>query len=1128
MKNKKNDLTKPSTLFDYFLIIGVDPRIALDNYLYNTNIDELNIFYINDEINPKILSKFPPLKKPYIDINSSIIELCFPNGYKIEKFETQPEPVIEHLILDNSFYSMEYLLKYVTVLKFYESFENYFLLKNEIRKQLGEEYVHNSWKLFGTGKKNTKFKSVNNLYEIISDKNRKKSEFQINSDTSLSKNLPIFKKYFFPKIICLVSVFPFFNEQEKIINQIYNYYTEKAEKKIPLEKIILTVLLNIPIPPKGLVELKYNLLPNYEKILIKNQKMNELSNINIQLKLIFEKFSINKILIIFFNIVFESKILFFGTKLTELTYFIHGMISLLFPFQYSFQISSSIPREAFDVLESISPFILGFNYQFNKNFFTKNKIDSNDLNLFIIDLDNNSLKRIGKDNLPHIPPIIFSKLYNELNQIFGTKKNIKNIDFNKVRNIFLYFFVDIMNNYENYLNKDYFMKKSTNTGLKSLFKIGEFLEFHKDNKDFYQKFIDTQMFSDFITKKLIPKDKKENLEILFFDESIQKKYPKKVPKKQKKNIVFINSKLYDFSTTYDIPQAKILSKIEKKFLENEDENNNMLLFGTKIFEKKNKKNEIEYSFKYYLFPVLNKNFYESMPSNEYFLSPENALNSDLDKINTEILIKSMSITINNKNNYEIEMQNYIYLTYIELWGFCYWYLDASEKDKKFLELMKILDKATNHEMDLFENLFKALFKFREIDKILTLYEILLKYKITPSSYIFSLVNKFLKKKNNNNNNSNNNNNISEQPEINSKRTFHSFNENIILGDKVIFHIKQPCPECFKNIDILELSLNFKNMKKNIFWAQCPFCKKEIIPQMDVQLGKEIILSKDDNEGYTCKKTRFTLLSVYEVKNNLKEIKNKDHIDNIDMFHIEHFKENYPNLFWSCVWYFKLNKIDLDIILPYERSISYQSNVNKSLPVNLSSSIKSNENKNQNNSISSFIKRQNKKKDNKIKNDIFIINSVHSFKIIPKKVEINIINDIKNINPEKKKRFSLDVLFMPYFKMHKRLNTSSEKNIKSKNKANDKNKSKLYENYHSNNTKSFKYEDMIEKNEEEDIEEIYSNKVSINIVNYEENSNTVQKARKSYQHKASENYEIIDEDINYKRNKSEESKKSKKE
>jgi nicotinamide riboside transporter PnuC len=73
-----------------------------------------------------------------------------------------------------------------------------------------------------------------------------------------------------------------------------------------------------------------------------------------------------------------------------------------------------------------------------------------------------------------------------------------------------------------------------------------------------------------------------------------------------------------------------------------------------------------------------------MPSNEYFLSPENALNSDLDKINTEILIKSMSITINNKNNYEIEMQNYIYLTYIELWGFCYWYLDASEKDKKFL------------------------------------------------------------------------------------------------------------------------------------------------------------------------------------------------------------------------------------------------------------------------------------------------------------------------------------------------------------------------------------------------------------------------------------------------------------
>ena len=29
---------------------------------------------------------------------------------------------------------------------------------------------------------------------------------------------------------------------------------------------------------------------------------------------------------------------------------------------------------------------------------------------------------------------------------------------------------------------------------------------------------------------------------------------------------------------------------------------------------------------------------------------------------------------------------------------------------------------------------------------------------------------------------------------------------------------------------------------------------------------------------------------------------------------------YPSLFWSCIWYFKLNKIDYEIMLPYEANI----------------------------------------------------------------------------------------------------------------------------------------------------------------------------------------------------------------
>ena len=338
MKNIKHEFNKPETLEEYFIIIGVDPRISLNNYLYCTNIEELNTFFIKDEITPKILSKFPPIKKSYINIHSSIIDLCFPNEYKLEEFESQPEPKTFHFILDNSFFSMEYLLKYVTCLKIYESLEQYFLLKNEIKDLLEDEY-QNSWKIFGTGKKGKKYKSENDLDRII-ENGRNKSEYEV-SDKIPNKNLKNFKKYYFPKILCLVSTLPIFIEQEKLLKQLYQYYLDKTPKKIPMEKILLNILLNIPIPPRGLIELNYNLNKKSEKIIIKREKTNELSNIDKQLKLIFTKFNINKVLIIFFNVLFESKIVFFSENVSEISFFIHGIISLLFPFQYSFQISEN-------------------------------------------------------------------------------------------------------------------------------------------------------------------------------------------------------------------------------------------------------------------------------------------------------------------------------------------------------------------------------------------------------------------------------------------------------------------------------------------------------------------------------------------------------------------------------------------------------------------------------------------------------------------------------------------------------------------------------------------------------------------------------------------------------------------
>ena len=58
----KTELNMTKTFCEYFLIIGIDPKISMRTYLYNTEPSELLKFYSN-EIKPEILTKFPPMKK---------------------------------------------------------------------------------------------------------------------------------------------------------------------------------------------------------------------------------------------------------------------------------------------------------------------------------------------------------------------------------------------------------------------------------------------------------------------------------------------------------------------------------------------------------------------------------------------------------------------------------------------------------------------------------------------------------------------------------------------------------------------------------------------------------------------------------------------------------------------------------------------------------------------------------------------------------------------------------------------------------------------------------------------------------------------------------------------------------
>ena len=307
------------------------------------------------------------------------------------KAPTPPKPKVFSFILDNNYFNINYPQKYLSCLICYESVVQY-------KKLYEMEKITNS---------NDITKIDNNKLEII------------NNDI------------YIPKCLLLMSLYPFFGEMEKIITEIYNYSLNQIiqlkndqndnaskgnnslKKKLsikgsyeillrektvveisqkenninnPIEKIIENLLIELPVPPQGISTVKYYL--NDKERTIKQNEMNKLPLVDINLKRICLDFDAKDIITIYNYLFLESRILFFSKNIEYLNSYIYGLLALLYPFQYQYQIITILPEENFEILESITPFIAGINQAFQNDFFEKNNFVLSDC-FFVVDIDKN-------------------------------------------------------------------------------------------------------------------------------------------------------------------------------------------------------------------------------------------------------------------------------------------------------------------------------------------------------------------------------------------------------------------------------------------------------------------------------------------------------------------------------------------------------------------------------------------------------------------------------------------------------------------------------------------------------------------------------------------------------------------
>ena len=957
IKKLKEQLETGHNLVDHFLVCGIPPNNCENKDIYDfTNKNYLENF--KETLKPTIISKFPSFDNAIDSIDEELVNYCFPDGFEpIFKNAKKIDKKFFSLILDNNLCSAEHPQKYLTCLLFYESLSKYKKLKYTVE---GRSYENDPDCIDETELSSTKNMHTNITENILSS-NKKTEKNNLtnsimpnglsgnntNNDESLFRSTVVpsinsakrlsmvppaaansIKNIFIPKCICLVSIHPYIKFYQKILESIYEY--AQKEQEIPLENIITNLIIELPIPPRGLYKIDYLLIE--ENISLENYENNKLQLTEISLKRFNQSMSFNTKLETLKHILLGSKILIFSQNLNRICETELAFLYLLFPFKYPFQVSSYLHKDNYNILESISPFIIGINETYTKDFFDNNEITVDGMNIYIIDIDNKDSSLITDEEFPEFPVKYVQNLEKEIKileqrfHVYGGSNPVK--DFNEAyQNLFLEFFSEILKGYGDCLNLDYFKSTDSDkvTSIDTLFRCSKFIKSHsKAEIDFYSKFVDDcQLFADFIYKRMIPRNTQEIIDVLLINETINK-IKNKTKFFRQEPTDFLNSNVYKQTNKYVVPKARELTEEQTKILLSKI--SELRSQSQIINQNKDTKN---LKFKYLLFPELNFDiFCNNENVNDYYPPPD--YTEEIEALNTDLISKS---SLGQSINHTLEMKNYLYLTWLEVWAFTFWYLDKEERPYRFNEMLDMLDKVIHHEMNIFNLLFDVLNQENEHEMILNLYQKLLQLKLNPNTFIYNIISNILDKDQ-----------IKEifdtmkqgavrslklynyDPTKFKERTYFSQGDNSLVSSKLKFDTTFQCVSCGNKINLAVICQNFEDVRNDILWVPCHECNEYNLPKIKVRFGLKLLKSninrKNTNDN-TIKRSassetnEIVLHSPYNLKININNAVTTQYGGKLN---INNFKSKFSALFWNFIWYCKLHHLDDSIIKPYLKNL----------------------------------------------------------------------------------------------------------------------------------------------------------------------------------------------------------------
>ena len=797
---EKNDISSHKyNLYQQFFVIGIDQKIMF-------NINDLDLKNIPEPLNiPKVISKYPNINLPYLEVPDTIIAShCFPQGIinaivdyeekDLAKKEKKTENFIfslENMCPEIKISSLNINKIYYTCLLFYEDIEKY--------------------------------------RNCINQKNYNKS---VDSKNIRNKGLLI------PKVICLSSFNIYYEQTKYILNRIKKYvdnfnYNKRSTENIniyPIEQIIEGLIYALPALPRGLnsiilddqsfsfnpcntfdeyKQLNINKNSEIKNIIFKETSPNDYPRIVTNYSVLMYYFKIEDIFEVIKYIILEEPILFFCENKEDLTNVIISFISLIYPLKYSYPVVTILPEQNFSLISLFNHFIFGINVKYSEDYLIKKMILDGTKFIRIIKLDKryiNLLNSEDKENLQYsvftslkadenkpliqideiegdsfnkdkidseeinikkntnLPRHYFEKcarklerdITEKIKEIPKNKKTInisqekENIFNNEIRENLLYFFTCILLKYQEYCVKfekkiyedkdidgniiekefgerSYKLDEKYYTGnieLNDIFDSKEYIESIPSlDRDFYKVFFKTKIFYDFIYKKIFPESNQDKLDVLYFDELINKKISRE-SRMQKINIKFLE---YDYEN--EIEEIKINSLKRKispalnNFLQKSDNRAKALNYFQFIYSNFDDDNSIDEEtikdkkdqlyFYYYVFPILlndgiffneNKNkfyseyFTECIVSNKLYkiFEEESSLIIVDDEMNANY--KQYYYSLNPTSQFHIKNEYMIKTLWLRYFSKTFHNIPISKK-KYYFDLMNIFLKKNKNLID---------------------------------------------------------------------------------------------------------------------------------------------------------------------------------------------------------------------------------------------------------------------------------------------------------------------------------------------------------------------------------------------------------------------------------------------